>query len=289
MAGGGAAERGWLFAIGGGEEKEEDESTLRRYLAVAGGRGARVLLVEFASRAEAGRGAVLKNLMVGLGAHVDVLHAGEEGDLDDESVEGLAREATGFYLVAAATRHALDMLREGPLSEAIAAAPGAGRAVAASGGGSAILGEHVLHGAEKGASPYKGCASLGPGLGLVPGVVFDPSRTSSRLTRLLTAVAQNPFLLGVGVDEGAVAVFDPCGAIEGHGIGAVTLVDGSTIGYSDYFALKDQEPIGLTGVRVHFLKDGMRYVVAQRAFVYPARTKPSKRLSAAAETRALSQ
>jgi cyanophycinase len=289
MASDGAAERGWLFAIGGGEEKEEDESTLRRYLAVAGGRGARILLVELAARSEAGRGAVLKNLMVGLGAHVDVLHAEEEEDLDDATVEGLAREATGFYVVAATPRHVLDALGDGPLREAIASAGRTGRAVAATGGGAAVLGEHVLHGAEKGASPYKGCASLGPGLGLLPGVVFDPSRTASRLTRLITAVAQNPFLLGVGIDEGAVAVFDPIGAIEGYGAGTVTLVDGSAIGYSDYFALKDQEPVGLTGVRLHFLKDGMRYVLAQRAFVYPAREKPRKRLSAEAEARALSQ
>jgi cyanophycinase len=285
----GASERGWLFAIGGGEEKEEDESTLRRYLAVAGGHGARILLIELTSGADAGRGAVLKNLLAGLGAHVDALHSGDDGEIDSGGLERLAGSATGFYLVATNPRHAMTVIDQNRLGDWIVTAARSGRAVAASGGGAAILGEHVLHGAEKGASPYKGSVSFGPGLGLIPGTVFDPSRTPARIGRLLAAVAQSPFHLGIGVDDGAVAVFAPGGVVEAHGSGAVTLVDGSWIGYSDYFALKDQEPIGLTGARVHFLKDGMSYLIPQRAFLHPECGKPRKRLSAEAEARALSQ
>lgn len=289
MTDGGASGKGWIFAIGGGEEKEEDESTLRRYLAVAGGRDARILLVELTSKGDAGRATVLKNLLVGLGAQVDLLHGGERADIEDESVEGLAAAATGFYLVATSARHALDVLHQSRLDEWIGFAVRGGRAVAASGGGASILGEHLLSGAEKGASPYKGSVAFGPGLGLIPGTVFDPSRASSRIARLLAAVAQSPFDLGVGIDEGAVAVFAPDGTIEAFGSGTITLVDGASMGYTDYFALKDEEPIGLTGARVHFLKEGMRYLIAQRAFLHPEKGKPRKRLSAAAEARALSQ
>src|SRR5262245_49802324 len=285
----GASERGWLFAIGGGEEKEEDESTLRRYLAVAGGHAARVLLIELTSRADAGRAAVLKNLLAGLGAHVDVFHSGDDGEIDLQGLEPLAGSATGFYIVATNPNHAITMLNSSRLGGCIVAGARAGRAVAASGAGAALLGEHVLHGAEKGASPYKGSVAFGPGLGLISGTIFDPSRTAARIPRLLAAVAQSPFHLGIGIDEGAVAVFDPGGVVEAHGSGTVTLVDGSWIGYSDYFALKDQEPIGLTGARLHFLKDGMSYLIPQRAFLHPERGKPRKRLSAEAEARALSQ
>lgn len=276
----------WCLAIGGGEEKEEGRETLRRFLGLAGGHGARVVLVELGE--ESVRGPVLASQLREAGAsQVHEVHAADGAALDDAELEQAARGATSFYLLGGASAHG-DLLKGSRFGREMSARALAGAVVAASGGAAALLGDYVIAaGQKKSTSPSKGFVSLRSGLGLVPGTTFDGPPNPARYVRLLTAVAQNPFQLGIAVDEMTTAVFAPDGVIEVHGAGSITVVDGSSAGYSNYFALKDDQPVGLTGARVCLLVSGMRYDIAQRAYIYPENERSRKRISAQAEARAL--
>jgi cyanophycinase len=68
---------------------------------------------------------------------------------------------------------------------------------------------------------------MAPGLGLVPDVIIDQHFAErGRIGRLLGAVAQNPRVLGIGIDEDTAIIVEGCcfGVI---GAGAVYIVDGS--------------------------------------------------------------
>jgi len=278
----------WFLAIGGGEEKEDNRSTLRRFLGLAGGSSARILLIELGE--ERVRGPIIKEQLTEVGAaSVAELHANDASALDDADAVAAAGGATGFYLVGGSPAHA-DLLGASRIGKILAAKVAEGCAVAASGGACSLLGEfQVVSNQKKSASPVKGFVSLRAGLGFLSGTVFDGPPNPARYVRLLTAVAQNPFQLGVAVDEGTLALFAPDGVVEVYGAGSVSIVDGSSAGFSNYFALKEDGPVGLTGARVCLLTDGMRYDLVQRAFIYPQNERTHKRVSAQAEARALTR
>ena len=63
--------------------------------------------------------------------------------------------------------------------------------------------------------------TLAPGLGLTNRVIIDQHfRQRDRLGRLLTALAYNPFAVGIGLDEDTAAFFGPDDVLEVVGSGA---------------------------------------------------------------------
>ena len=57
-------------------------------------------------------------------------------------------------------------------------------------------------------------------------------RERDRLGRLLTALAYNPFAVGIGLDEDTAAFIGPDEMLEVEGSGGVTVVDASDVSFS---------------------------------------------------------
>ena len=115
---------------------------------------------------------------------------------------------------------------------------------------------------------------MGPGLGLVSGVVIDSHFAErGRIGRLAAAVAQNPRNIGLGIDENTAIVleFHEAGAeFRVIGSGAVYVLDGDGLTYS---SLSEQRPEGILtvcGLLLHILGEGDQYNLEQRAPVPPA-------------------
>src|SRR5262249_10859288 len=89
-------------------------------------------------------------------------------------------------------------------------------------------------------------------------------RQRDRLGRLLTALAYNPFAIGVGLDEDAAAFLDPDNVIEVAGSGAVTIVDPAGVEFSSIDSAKRGEPVSVTGLSVHILQAGGTYDLEKR-------------------------
>jgi cyanophycinase len=107
--------------------------------------------------------------------------------------------------------------------------------------------------------PEKGSVSLGAGLGFLHRVVVDQHFSErQRLSRLLSVVAQNPYLQGIGIDEDTALVVDIGVGIEVLGQGAVTIVDGRTM-ITNVADIKDHTTPELIDVRLHLLPAGSSY------------------------------
>ena len=146
------------------------------------------------------------------------------------------------------------------LARAIRKRNAEGMAVAGCAGGAAILCEHMLtHGAQ-GATPRSGGTNFAPGLGLTNRVVIDQGgHASDRLGRLLSALALNPFALGLGIDAATAAIIGPDNVLEVVGAGGVTLLDPSEMAESNVADLAPGTPIRITNLRLHALTGGARY------------------------------
>jgi cyanophycinase len=110
-------------------------------------------------------------------------------------------------------------------------------------------------------------ASMAAGLGLLPDVIIDQHfQQRNRLGRLLSIIAQNPSLLGLGVDEDTAGVVSGEGVLEVIGRGSVTIVDGAAA-ETDAWEIRGHRPLMLSGVVLHTLPAGYRFDLRRRARV----------------------
>ena len=106
---------------------------------------------------------------------------------------------------------------------------------------------------------------LAPGLGLTNRFVIDQHfRQRDRLGRLLTALAYNPFAVGIGLDEDTAAFIGPTNLLEVEGSGGVTVVDAADITYSSMDSAAEGQPLCMLGLKVHLLVAGATFNLHSR-------------------------
>jgi cyanophycinase len=107
--------------------------------------------------------------------------------------------------------------------------------------------------------------NMAPGIGLTNAFIIDQHfRQRDRLGRLLTALAYNPFAVGLGLDEDTAAFIKPGDELEVVGSGGITLIDPSDLKYSSMDKARRGEPVSLIGVKLHILVAGGRFEIASR-------------------------
>ena len=110
-----------------------------------------------------------------------------------------------------------------------------GALIAGTSSGASVMAE-VMMAAGESESSHQGQESvrLAPGLGLISGVIIDQHFAErGRMGRLLGAVAQNPRLLGIGIDEDTALVFQGHEQAAVIGSGAVYIMDGRSITHTN--------------------------------------------------------
>ena len=113
---------------------------------------------------------------------------------------------------------------------------------------------------DEGSSVISGSVRLAPGLGLTNRFVIDQHfRQRDRLGRLLTALAYNPFAVGIGLDEDTAAFIGPDETVEVAGSGGVTVVDASDVSYSSMDSVTEGEPVCMLGLKLHILVAGATF------------------------------
>lgn len=257
--------RGYIVPIGGAEDKIGDEAILKRFVKVCGGREARIAVIPTASELKStGRRyeEVFRDLRA---AKVWVLPFDTRKACSDPEELAMLEKANGVFLTGGNQLRLSTTLGGTPVAKQIRAMNAEGAAIAGTSAGAAFLSEHMIAFGEEGPSPRAGMVSLAPGLGLTNRIIVDQHfRQRDRLGRLLTAIAYNPFAIGLGLDEDTAAFLGPDDTIEVVGSGAVTVVDPADLEFSSIDAAKAGEPVSLTGVKVHVLVGGGTYDLESR-------------------------
>lgn len=112
----------------------------------------------------------------------------------------------------------------------------------------------------------RGAVHLVAGMGLWPHVVVDQHFTQrGRFGRLLSVLAQNPGILGVGIDEDTAILVDQDHQwLEVWGSQTVTLLDGWTVAETNAQNAEPSQPLILTGVTLHVLSKGYGFHLTTR-------------------------
>jgi cyanophycinase len=106
---------------------------------------------------------------------------------------------------------------------------------------------------------------MAAGLGLLSGVIIDSHFAErGRIGRLLGCVAENPKNLGIGIDENTAIVVEPDRTLCVLGTGAIYIVDGSDISYTNVSEERAGRAVTIRDVRLHVLAHGDRYSLDDR-------------------------
>jgi len=258
-------ERGWIVPVGGAEEKIRDPRILKRFLELAGGDLARIAVIPTASELH-DTGPRYVQIFRDLGAAAAVaLPFFERNDADRVDLLDPLERATGVFFTGGNQLRIATVLGGTPVARIVRRLNAHGAVVGGTSAGAAILPEHMIAHGASGPTPTAGMVQLTPGLGLTNRVVVDQHfRQRDRLGRLLTALAYNPFAIGLGLDEDTGAFIDADNVLHVIGSGAVTVVDVSRLGHSSIADSDPGAPICMTNVRLHMLPHGARFDLHHR-------------------------
>jgi len=257
--------RGYIVAVGGAEDKVGAADILRRFVDVSGGKRARIAIIATASKLP-DTGKRYEKLFKGIGVEeARALPFAERSDATREEWLKMLETASGIFFTGGSQLRISTMLGGTPVAKAVRKMNARGVAVGGTSAGAAILSEHMIASGEEGPTPKVGMATLAPGFGLTNRVIIDQHfRQRDRIGRLLTALAYNPFAVGVGLDEDTAAFINPERVIEVVGAGAITLVDASALQHSSVATADEGKPICLTNIRLHVLTQGATYDLETR-------------------------
>jgi cyanophycinase len=259
------SEHGHLVIIGGGEDRKHDKEILSRFVELAGGADARIVVITAASQIASEMWEVYDKAFGDLGVKTRVHVAlTSRQDANSEDVVREVARADGIFMTGGDQKRLLAIIGGTALdTEMHTALKVRGACIGGTSAGASAMSGHMLAQGHTNLHPEKGAVSLGAGLGFLHRVVIDQHFSErQRLSRLLSLVAQNPYLQGIGIDEDTALVVERGVGIEVLGEGAVTVVDGRHM-LTNLADIEDRDTPELIDVRLHLLPAGSRFRLPQ--------------------------
>jgi cyanophycinase len=256
---------GTVMVIGGAEDKIRDRVILSRFVDLAGGKDAKIAVISTASSLGAEAGERYRAVFGELGAKsVRPLHAMTRAQANDETFARQLRDATGIFLTGGNQLRLSSTIGGTLLADAVMERFQDGAVAGGTSAGASAMSTHMIAFGASGGTPKHRMAALAAGLGVLPSVIIDQHfQQRNRLGRLLSVIAQNPSLLGLGVDEDTAGVVGPEGIMEVIGRGSIMIVDGAAA-ETDAWDVHGHRPLMISGVVLHALPAGYRFDLRRR-------------------------
>ncbi len=268
----GAPRAGHLLIIGGAEDKLRQRQILARFVSLAGGPDARIVVISTASSLGDEATQLYEHLFRSMGVtDVRGLRPIVREDAEDRQSIDLVTDATGIFMTGGNQLRLSSVIGGTGLGRALIERHRHGAIIAGTSAGASAISSHMVAFGTSGASPKQRMTQMSAGLGLLPGVVIDQHfEQRNRFGRLMALIAQSPALLGIGVDEDTAALVTPSRVLEVIGKGSVTILDPAKI-QTDAYEIKRHRPIMVSGVVLHSLPSGYRFDIRKRRLLPPLR------------------
>lgn len=251
-----------ILVIGGAEDKVHGKEILNTFFNRSGGVDAKIGIVPCASREPNLIGERYYRLFNDMGAkEIKVLDVRDRSGADDSMYRNFVEDCTGVFLTGGDQLRLCGLLADTPLmNRIIERAQTRAISLAGTSAGAAVMGHHMISGGSSAESPNRGLVDMAKGLDIIPGVLVDQHfYNRNRLARLLSAIADHPELLGIGIDEDTCAMFESDGMIQVIGKGTVTIVDAQQITHSNHAQASGNQPLSMHNLKLHILDHGDRY------------------------------
>lgn len=251
-----------ILVIGGAEDKVHGKEILQTFFNRSGGLNAIIGIVPCASREPSIIGERYYRLFSDMGAReIKVLDIRDRSGANDAVYLDFVEKCTGIFLTGGDQLRLCGLLADTTLMNRIVVrAQRREISLAGTSAGAAVMGQHMISGGSSAESPNRSLVDMAMGLGIIPEVLVDQHfYNRNRLARLLSAIAGQPKLLGIGIDEDTCALFESDGMIQVIGKGTVTIVDAREMSHTNQGEVYGNEPLSMHNLKLHILGYGDRY------------------------------
>lgn len=254
---------GPLIIIGGHEDKEGERVILKEVARRLN--GGRLVIATVASHEPEGYFESYQKAFADIGV-TDLVELYVHERAESQSAETLAvlDGAGGVFFSGGDQLRISSQIGDTPIERRIRELHDAGGVIAGTSAGASVMSETMLVKGPSAESYRIGELHMAPGLGLVRDVIIDQHFAErGRYGRLLGAVAHNPRLLGIGIDENTAIV------VEGDrfvviGSGAAYVVDGEGATHSNIAEARADRALSMFDIRVHVLSSGDAFAIGER-------------------------
>jgi len=248
---------GPLVVIGGAEDKERECRILRHFLNLGGGKDARVLVMTVATQYPVDSGMKYIEVFQKLGAaDVRTFDVSTRKAANTDSAVQYIRDATCVFFTGGEQLRITKLLGGTRIDAALHDALARGVVLGGTSAGASMMSSTMIVSGDSETNPRISVVDMAPGMEFLTGVVIDQHFAQrGRLGRLMSAVAQYPHHLGLGIDEDTAIIVEN-GVFRVMGRGAVSVVDAGNLSYSNLDSVKSDESLALCGIRLHILPEG---------------------------------
>ena len=262
----GEKSKGYLILIGGAEDKSEECDILKRLVELCGMREACLTVITAATEKPAQVGKDYVRIFSRLGVKdVEAIDIKTRKEAQEEYIVNRIEKSTGIFFTGGDQLRITSLLGGSRVYRALNDAYKKGVVVCGTSAGASVMSDTMIVEGQGNEPPSGSGMNMAPGMGLLKEVVIDQHFAQrGRIGRLLTAIAYNPYILGVGIDEDTAILINPEAVFTVEGSGTVTVIDGSDIDYTNVSELAPGEPLALFNARVHVLSPGTSFDLYSR-------------------------
>ncbi len=260
---------GNLLIIGGAEDKWGQSSVLKHAIDMCGGSDAKMIVLTTATQKPQEVGQEYRDVFTRLGVdNIDVLNIDSRNDANKDSVAQKLSDAAGVFFTGGDQLRITSILGGTKTYKALLELYLRGIPIIGTSAGASAMSSTMIVDGNSNSAARKCTLGMSPGLGFLNQVIIDQHfEQRGRLGRLLVGVAQNPSILGVGIDEDTAIKVHSNASFEVVGTNCVTVIDGTSIKKSNVSELNPEEMIALSNVTLHVLPRGFGFNLISRTVI----------------------
>ncbi len=261
--------KGDLIIIGGAEDKHGRSRILEEVVRAIGSEDARICIITTATQYPEEVGREYRDVFRRLGVEeTDVLNIDSRDAANDDENYRRIKDATGVFFTGGDQLRITSVLGGTRTFDALQDSFTSGTVIIGTSAGASVMSSTMIVDGNSNDAARKCTLKMAPGLNLIDGVIIDQHFDQrGRLGRLLCGVAENPGILGIGIDEDTAIRVYPDDYFEVIGTNAVTVIDGSTIKNSNVSESRPNEILTIANACLHVLASGYGFDFNRREVI----------------------
>ncbi|MGM0466692.1 MAG: cyanophycinase [Acidobacteriota bacterium] len=254
--------QGYLFIIGGGKRPPE---MMKKFIELAEKvKSGKIVVFPMASSVPDEVGPEQAQELRNLGAKKVEFHILTRAQALKEESASILNDAGGVFFSGGVQSRLTDVLRDTPVHKKLLEIYKEGAVIGGTSAGAAVMSKIMITGDEKRKDEEETSFSsieadniaTVPGFGFIKSAVIDQHFIArKRHNRLISLVAENPQILGIGIDESTAVIVNPNKTFEVFGESNVIVYDASG---ADTKILPSRK-LSVYGMVMHILKPGDQF------------------------------
>lgn len=247
--------KGYLFLIGGAEDRKGEKVVLRRLVEINNAKN--IAVIPTATNYPQACGEDYYYAFRDLGVEtINILDIRSKDEADKPEYFKMVEEADVIFFTGGDQVKLVEILNHTPLIAHIKDCFKKGTTIAGTSAGAAAASNPLIYDGDA-QGLIKGTVNDCAGFGFIENITIDTHFVArGRIGRMTQFLTSQNVPKGIGIGENTAIIISPDNIFEVVGTGIISVVDISGVSYSNYDNIEDSERISINGIKAGFIQDG---------------------------------